>query len=282
MENKDLQPDLDQQQDQKLQLELHQQQDQKLQLELHQQQEEQLNYIEETVLKKRKSSEEWAIRRKQQLLEKKWQLKKDKKLAFKRAEEFIKEYRNKELDFVNMKHRSKRRRNDVTVNLGSKPIFVIRIQGKSDIHPQIKKTLYTLGLKRIYSGVFLRASAENLAVLQKVEPFVTYGYPDLQNVRALIQKKGSLKIDKEKVPLNDNNIIEQALGKYDILCLEDIINEIYTVGPKFKEVASALWPFTLISPEDDVLQGKKNPFNKGGDTGNREDRINELLTKINA
>jgi len=34
-----------------------------------------LDYIEETVLKKRKHSEEWAIRRRQQLLERQWKTK---------------------------------------------------------------------------------------------------------------------------------------------------------------------------------------------------------------
>ena len=57
--------------------------------------EQQLNYVEETILKKRKNSEDWAIRRRQQLLERQWKIKADKKLAFKRPEDYIKEYRSK-------------------------------------------------------------------------------------------------------------------------------------------------------------------------------------------
>jgi len=71
----------------------------------------------------------------------------------------------------------------------------------------------------------------------------------------------------------------QALGKYNILCLEDVVHEIFNVGPRFKEVTHFLWPFSLAKPEGE-LQGRKNPFKKGGDSGNREEHINELLDKM--
>jgi len=48
--------------------------------------------------------------------------------------------------------------------------------------------------------------------------------------------------------LTDNSIIEQALGNYGIICIEDLIHEIYTVGPRFKEANNFLWPFKLSAP----------------------------------
>lgn len=72
----------------------------------------------------------------------------------------------------------------------------------------------------------------------------------------------------------------QALGQYGILCLEDLVTEIAYVGPHFKEVTSFLCPFTLTKPEK-ALQGKKKRFSDGGDSGNREDHINELVSKMN-
>lgn len=238
---------------------------------------QQLNYIEETVLKKRKHSEEWAIRRRQQLLERQWKIKENKKLAFKRPEDYIKEYRSKELDLVKMKQRVKRRK--ISMTPSSHLLFVIRIQGKKPLHPQIQKILKSFGLRRICSGVFLKATQGTLEMLEKVEPYVTYGYPSLKNVRDLIYKKGLAKLEKEKVPLTDNNIIEQALGKNDILCLEDVVHEIFSVGRHFKDVTRFLWPFSLAKPEGGFL-GKKNSFKNGGDSGNREEHINELIAKM--
>ncbi|KNA22570.1 hypothetical protein SOVF_032440 [Spinacia oleracea] len=236
--------------------------------------EQEMNYIEETVLKKRKHSEDWAIRRRQQLLERQWKLKQNKKLVFKRPEDFIKEYRSQELDLVKMKQRVKRRKTSETPS--SKLLFVMRIQGNKPVHPQIQKIFKSFGLKRIYSGVFLKATEGTLAMLEKVEPYVTYGYPNLKNVKDLIYKKGLAKLDKDKVPLTDNNVIEQALGKHGILCLEDMVHEIFSVGRHFKEVTRFLWPFFLAKPKDG-FHGKKNPFKNGGDSGNREEHINELI-----
>ncbi|XP_021740681.1 60S ribosomal protein L7-1-like [Chenopodium quinoa] len=239
--------------------------------------EQALNYIEETVLKKRKHSEDWAIRRRQQLLERQWKIKQDKKLAFKKPEDFIKEYRSKQMDLVKMKQRVKRRKTSTASS--SKLIFVIRIQGNAPVHPQIQKILRSFGLKKIYSGVFLKATEGTLAMLNKVEPYVTYGYPNLKNVRDLIFKKGLAKVEKERVPLTDNNVIEQALGQHGILCLEDMVHEIHSVGRHFKEVTRFLWPFSLAKPQDG-FSGKKNLFKNGGDSGNREENINELIAKM--
>lgn len=53
-----------------------------------------LTYIDEVVLKKRKSNEDWAIRRKQQLEERVKKSKGDN-FVIKKPEQFIREYRDK-------------------------------------------------------------------------------------------------------------------------------------------------------------------------------------------
>ncbi|XP_042507247.1 60S ribosomal protein L7-2-like [Macadamia integrifolia] len=237
-----------------------------------------LPYVQETVLKKRKNNEEWAIRRKEQLGQKKLRSKENRKLIFKRAEQYIKEYRNQELDLVQMKHRGKRQKSS-PVALKSNLLFIIRICGTNDMHPKTRKILHYLRLKRILAGVFVKANDGIMDMLRRVEPYVTYGYPNLKSVKELVYKKGSGKIGGQRVPLTDNNIIEQALGKHGIICLEDIVHEIATVGPHFKEVVSFLWPFKLNKTED--VQGKKKMYKDGGDAGNREDHINDLISKMN-
>ncbi|CAK9169756.1 unnamed protein product [Ilex paraguariensis] len=237
-----------------------------------------LTYIPEVILKKRKSNEQWAIRRKQQLEQRVRKIKGDN-FVIKKPEQFIREYRDKELDLIQMKHRGKRQRRSL-VTPESKLLFVIRIQGKKDMHPKTRKVLYSLRLRRIFSGVFLKANERIMEILQRVEPYITFGYPNLKSVKDLIYKKGAVKADKQRVPLTDNNIIEEALGQHGIVCIEDIINEVANVGPHFKEVSRFLCPFTLNKPEK-ALQGKKRLFKDGGDTGNREDQINELISKMN-
>lgn len=239
-----------------------------------------LAYIPEIILKKRKSNEEWALKRKAQYEERSSLMRKKAKQDFIRMpEDFIKEYRTRELDLIKMKQRTKKKRPALAVT-EPKLLFVIRIHGKREMHPKTRKVLYSLKLRKIFSGVFLKANEGILEQLQKVEPYVTYGYPNLKNVKELIYKKGHGKVDNERVPLTDNNTIEQALGKYGILCLEDIVHEIASVGPHFREVTSFLFPFQLNKPEGG-LKGTKTLYKQGGDSGNREDHINELISQMN-
>ena len=60
--------------------------------------------------------------------------------------------------------------------------------------------------------------------------------PNLKTVRELIYKRGYGKVDKQRIPLSNNNVIEANLGKFDILCVEDLVHEILTAGPNFKQV----------------------------------------------
>lgn len=36
-----------------------------------------------------------------------------------------------------------------------------------------------------------------------------------------------------------------CLGRSGVICTEDLIHEIFTVGPKFKYASNFLWPFKV-------------------------------------
>ena len=109
----------------------------------------------------------------------------------------------------------------------------------------------------------------------------SFRYPNLKSVRELIYKRGYGKVDFHKrTALTDNAIIEKALGKFGIICMEDLIHEIYTVGPNFKAANNFLWPFKLSNPRGGFRK-KTTHFIEGGDHGNREVLINRLIRKMN-
>lgn len=105
-------------------------------------------------------------------------------------------------------------------------------------------------------------------MLKIVEPFVAYGYPNLKSVRDLIYKRGYGKVKSSKssypqrIPLSDNAIIEEHLGQYGIVCMEDLIHEIYTVGPSFKQASNFLWPFKLSNPNGGFRTRKFKHYGK--------------------
>lgn len=59
------------------------------------------------------------------------------------------------------------------------------------------------------------------------------------------------------------------------------MNEIARVGDHFSDVMRFLGPLKLNKPEAGVLHGKKQIFSDGGDTGDRQDKINDLINKMN-
>jgi large subunit ribosomal protein L7e len=159
--------------------------------------------------------------------------------------------------------------------------FVIRIKGINKVSPKPRKILQLLRLYQINSGVFVRLTSCTLKMLKMVEPFIAFGEPNLKSVRELIYKRGFGKVNKQRIPITDNSVIEKELGKFGIICVEDLIHEIFTVGPHFKEASNFLWPFKLSNPNGGFSEKKIKHFVEGGDTGDREQYINKLIRQMN-
>jgi 60S ribosomal protein uL30 len=234
----------------------------------------------ESLLKKRKTLAE--IRARQTARSGERQKKNDKKrnTVFKRAEKYVKEYRTKERSEVRFRRQAKNAGN-FYVPSEPKVLFVIRVIGINNVSPKVKKIMQLLRLRQIHNGVFVKANKATLTMLRLVEPYITYGEPNLKTVRELVYKRGFGKVERQRIALSDNGLVQRALGQYQIICVEDIIHEIVTCGPHFKEVNNFLWPFKLSSPLGGYTRHKKWHFTEGGDHGNREDEINKLVRRMN-
>ncbi len=104
------------------------------------------------------------------------------------------------------------------VEAASKVAFVIRIRGINAISPTPKKVLQLLRLRQIFNGTFVKLNHATLTMLRLVEPYITYGPPNLKTITELVYKRGFGKVNKQRIPLTDNSIIETALGKFGIIC----------------------------------------------------------------
>ena len=235
--------------------------------------------VPESVLKKRKREEEWALAKKQKLEAAKKKNAENRKLIFNRAKQYSKEYEQQEKELIQLKREAKLK-GGFYVEPEAKLLFIVRIRGINAMDPKTRKILQLLRLRQIFNGVFLKVNKATVNMLHRVEPYVTFGYPNLKSVRELIYKRGYGKLDKQRIALTDNSIVEKALGKYGIICMEDLIHEIMTVGPHFKEANNFLWPFKLKAPLGG-LKKKRNHYVEGGDAGNRENYINELIRRMN-
>mmetsp|Transcript_39931 Transcript_39931/g.38484 ORF Transcript_39931/g.38484 Transcript_39931/m.38484 type:complete len:118 (-) Transcript_39931:174-527(-) len=116
-------------------------------------------------------------------------------------------------------------------------------------------------------------------MIRRVEPYITFGYPSRKTISDMVYKRGYGKVNNQRIPLTDNAIVEKVLGAKGFVCVEDLINEIATVGPHFKEVNNFLWPFKLNSPRKGI-EKKRHPYLNRGAFGNREEKINNLVKKM--
>ena len=235
--------------------------------------------VPESVLKKQKREEEWALKKKEELNAAKKKRAESRKLIYSRAKQYAKEYQEQEKELIQLKREAKLK-GGFYVDPEAKLLFIIRIRGINAMDPKSRKILQLLRLRQIFNGVFLKVNKATVNMLHRVEPYVTYGYPNLKSVKELIYKRGFGKLNKQRIALTDNSIIEKALGQHGIICIEDLIHEIITVGPHFKEANNFLWPFKLKAPLGG-LKKKRNHYVEGGDAGNRENYINELIRRMN-
>ncbi|KAM8966470.1 large ribosomal subunit protein uL30 [Pelodytes ibericus] len=235
--------------------------------------------VPESLLKRRKLFAVQKAKRIKKILSEKKVRKEKRKIIYKRAEGYYKEYRQMYRREVRLA-RMARKAGNYYVPAEPKLAFVIRIRGINGVSPKVRKVLQLLRLRQIFNGTFVKLNKASINMLRLVEPYIAWGYPNLKSVRELIYKRGYLKIHKQRIPMTDNSLVEQHLGKSGIICVEDLIHEIYTVGKSFKKANNFLWPFKLSSPRGGMKK-KTTHFVEGGDAGNREDQINRLIRRMN-
>uniref|UniRef100_A0A2K6GKL2 Large ribosomal subunit protein uL30-like ferredoxin-like fold domain-containing protein n=1 Tax=Propithecus coquereli TaxID=379532 RepID=A0A2K6GKL2_PROCO len=169
-----------------------------------------------------------------------------RKLIYETAKHYHKEYRQK----------MARKAGNFYVPAEPKLAFVSRIKCISVVSPKVQKVLQLIHLHQIFNGTFVKLNKASINMLRIVEPYIAWGCPNLKSVNELIYKCGYY-----------NALIAPSLGKYGIICMEDLTHEIYT-------------PFKLSSRWGEMKK-KTTHFVEGGDAANREDQIDRLIRRMN-
>lgn len=167
-------------------------------------------------------------------------------------------------------------------SIGANIVFIVRIREPNGMPKNVKRVLNTLKLKRVNEGVFCRYDSTSRKMLHLVEPWITYGVPSKQMVSDLIHRRGYGKVEGKRTALSDNTIVEKVLGGQTegaIICVEDLVHEIYNVGDEFKKANSFLWTFHLAAPRSKFQKDKLN-FKDGGDYGDRGEEMDDLIRQM--
>lgn len=160
--------------------------------------------------------------------------------------------------------------------------LVVRIRGIIGVSPKAKKVMQLFRLRQLHNATFVKLNEATTRMLRLIEPYVTYGYPNRATVEKLIYKRGFGKLNKQRIPIADNSVIQEGLAEFNIHCTADLVHEIITVGPHFKQANNFLWPFKLSSPKGGFSSKTKLlHFMEGGEAGARGEEINGLIKRMN-
>lgn len=184
---------------------------------------------------------------------------------------------------VNRLKRAVERRRSSTIpknEIKSTVGFMVRIHEARHSSREIKTALRKLRLTKKYDGMFVRLDEAGIASLKPYENYIAYGYLSERSVIDLVRRRSFTNVKGPRRPITDNVTVEELLGE-DILCLNDLSREIFTVGPRFDEAISVLSPFSLAAPvgtfEKKILKVHNEVEKKGGFIG---DKIEEFLLEV--
>ncbi|PPD66433.1 hypothetical protein GOBAR_DD36688 [Gossypium barbadense] len=227
--------------------------------------------IPDSKLKKNERNEKWELAKKQEFEAEKRKNVENRKLIYSRVMQYAKEcegqvqnpvtvgsnfflfgYGRSGLNSTQELEAAKRKKVE-----NRKLIYSRAMQYAKEYEAQEKELIQLKREAKLKGGFYVNPESKLLFIIR------IRGYPKPKIVRELIYKRSYGKLNKQRVALTDDAIIEQALGKFGIICVEDLIHEIMTVGPQFKAPLGG-------------LKKKRSYYVEGGDAGNRENYINEV------
>jgi len=137
------------------------------------------------------------------------------------------EKRENQKNFVNQRRRKFK---ELDHDIEDRIILAVRLRGDKNLTENQKVCLKLLKLKSVHDSVVFKATPTLVKCLKTCEPFITYGFPTRQVISELIHKRAFCKIANEYQPLKSNFIVEEHLGHLGLICLDDLVTEIYKSG----------------------------------------------------
>jgi len=148
----------------------------------------------------------------------------------------------------------------------------VRVRGKINIKPDIKKTLELLNLNRANHCVLLEEKPNIKGMLQVAKDYITWGEIDKEVLSKLISSRG--KIEGDKVLNEDFLKSATSYDKFDKLSTAIIENKF-----RYREIPN-IKPIFRLSPPKKGYNSIKRSFSKKGALGYRGKEINKLLEKM--
>lgn len=141
--------------------------------------------------------------------------------------------------------------------------LVIRARGNI-VPKDVERAFLQLGLEKIYKGRLVVQNATTERLLTQLRPFSIMGFPSSQQLEQLIRTRGCFwnSETKSKAYISGNLQVEQRLGQFNILSIEELVDAIKTKSEHVTEVLKTLAPFDLHPPRKLYIERHRNARQK--------------------
>lgn len=239
-----------------------------------------LIYKTETILKNKTKLRELRERKAKQKLKNIITMKNRKKPTdeIKRPEDFVIEYREKQKNYRQYKNR-KNKKLDILNIQDNDLIFIIRIKGNKHLTDHQKTIFKILKLIKQHEGSIYIVDKNLKKIISSVENFIIYGFINKKNFKNILSKRGFLKYDNGLKAIKSNKLVEDVFGEQNIICIEDLVSEVFSKGKHFVVIKKFLRTFKLNKPTEGYGD-KSSKFEKGGAWGFYGEKLNSLIEKM--
>ena len=146
----------------------------------------------------------------------------------------------------------------------------IRVRGKVNVSPAIRKTLELLRLDRVNHLALVRK--EQKGMLEKAQSFITFGEINWETLALALEKRGRLAGNKK--------IGKGFLKEKKIASFEELAKSV--IGGKAKLADFGIKPILRLTPPKKGYEraGIKKNYSVGGALGYRASDINKLVKRM--
>jgi len=154
----------------------------------------------------------------------------------------------------------------------SKTLFVVRIRGGVDAQKTVEATLTMLRMERNNYATILKESPSYIGMLRKVKDYVTWGEPDIETVKLLLEARGKI--------TGDEKVTDDVLKGLGYESLEKLATAIVAGEVEFSQLNGIKPFFRMHPPKKGFKRTVKRPYKDHGELGYRGEAINELIKRM--
>lgn len=159
-----------------------------------------------------------------------------------------------------------RQKPDVRAAIIKSLAVVLLVRAKGTLVPEnVAAAFRRLGLEKLYAGRLLLVSDPTvMRVIDQLKPFSIFGVPSEAQLEALVRTRGAFwnAETKSKRLITGNLLLEQTLGQFNILCVEDLVDAIKKKSEHLPEIMKHLATFDFHPPRQLFLERHRTVHQK--------------------